>query len=370
MVRRILEQKEPDFSPILETVASKTMIVDIHYDGVEASGARTLEVMITQSNPNGILEPKNNIAMKTLFLDGLDSFTRVPLAFTDVTGPLYVDVVARDSNRNIILQARHPSLVNKPLRSEITLTAISEVLATDQINKEFLASEIIQGHVNLPKGEIIPSEAVLHIQLLEDALAGGRSMSIAGEVTVPLAEEPNPIPFTFKHEIWDLNETSSLVFKSWVTDARGRKIFVMNAPAAYSGPDIEYDIRLDALRQGRDTKKGLTLDPALMAQTLIHGDAIYDPVNGIPGEARLKISLRQDRGLYDQNPVIAEQTLILHNMETHIPFRLTTDSTDFDPYIPAPFISITLTDKFGRVYYDSGAVRARESKNIIRLYPQ
>ena len=127
---------------------------------------------------------------------------------------------------------------------------------------------------------------------------------------------------------------------------------------------------MDSLKQGKDTIRGKNLDPRLLAQTLVQGEAQFDPVNGIPGGARLKIQLRQDRGDFNLNPVLAEQTLILRGLETRIPFTLVTDSTHFDPYAPAPFLSVELTDNNGRVYYESGDIRARESQNSVQLYPR
>jgi len=144
----------------------------------------------------------------------------------------------------------------------------------------------------------------------------------------------------------------------------------MNEPIGYNGPEIDYSIPLIGLRQGRNTKRGLNLPAELMAQTLVQGEASFDPVNGIPGGARLKVQLKQDRGDFNVNPVLAEQTLLLHRLETKIPFTLTTDSTHFDPYAPAPFLSVSLTDSNGRIYYTSGDIRAREDRNFIRLFPR
>ena len=106
-----------------------------------------------------------------------------------------------------------------------------------------------------------------------------------------------------------------------------------------------------------------------MAQVRVTDEAQVEPVIGLPGQARLHIKLSQDRGDFN-NPILAEQTLLLRGLETRIPFTLTTDSKHFDPYVPAPFLSISLTDSLGRVYYTSGDVRAREKQNFIRLYPR
>ena len=195
-------------------------------------------------------------------------------------------------------------------------------------------------------------------------------MMIAGEQIIPLANVSEPVPFEIQRGVYEAQGKTDLMFKAWVADPSGRKIYVMRKAVGYNGAETDYEIPLIALKQGQDTKRGRNLPPELMAQTLVQGEASFDPVNGIPGEARLKITLRQDRGAFNRNPVLAEQTLLLHGMETRIPFALTTDSTHFDPYAPAPFLTVSLTDSRGSVYYTSGEVRAREGRNNLRLYPR
>jgi hypothetical protein len=213
------------------------------------------------------------------------------------------------------------------------------------------------------------------VQLLENALAGGTSMMVAAEKQIPLdgisaGNIASPVPFELQRGIPTGDTPQNLTFKAWVTDWAGRKTHIMRSAVAYQGPDIDYSIQLDRLAQGKDTKRGRNLDPTLMAQTLVSGEAVFDPVKGIPGNARLKVQLTRSVGAYGDNPILAEQTLLLRGMETRIPFSITTDSTNFDPLIPAPYLSIALTDSYGRTYYASGDIRAQESQNTVRLFPR
>jgi uncharacterized lipoprotein YbaY len=252
----------------------------------------------------------------------------------------------------------------------LTLTPPSVPEATLNPPPDFTGIETISGKISLPSNASIPMGSKVHVQLLENALAGGLSIQLAAQDIRPAIAQNDEIAFSLQRGVWERHDAPDLAFNAWISDPAGRKSFVMSKPVSYNGPEIEYRLRMDSLRQGKDTKRGRRLNPELMAQTLVQGEAQFDPVNGIPGQARLQIKLRQDRGDYNLNPVVAEQTLLLRGMETRIPFSLTTDSTNFDPYAPAPFLSISLTDSLGRIYYASGEIRAREGQNSIQLYPR
>ncbi len=371
IIRNLLGQSDPQFTPILPDMQSENLSIHILYDAPEIIGKNlSLEVLITRPSPNGITTASTPIMMKTLYFDTLPDNTRVSIVVPEGLPSRYIDAVVRDSNRNIILQAVQPVPINGKHSHTLTLIPLGLGNNVKTDIPDFNAIEIINGKIILPRKVAPEIGSTLFVQLLEDALAGGLSMSLAAEHIIRLDGQTAPIAFTLERGLWDRADEPALTFKAWITNASGRKTFVMNAPVNYSDASIDYDIHLDALKRGKDTKRGLNLDPSLMAQTLVQGEASFEPVNGIPGEARLKIVLKQDRGQYNQNPILSEQTLILRNMETRIPFSLTTDSTHFDPYAPAPFLSISLTDKFGRVYYSSGDVRASEGQNTLRLYPE
>ena len=107
-----------------------------------------------------------------------------------------------------------------------------------------------------------------------------------------------------------------------------------------------------------------------MAQTIIAGDAVYDPNNGIPSGARLKATLSKSVGAFGENRVLSQQTIIVGQQGNRIPFSLAAASTNFDPFIPAPILKLEITDTRGNIYYDSGDISAREGHQTIQLYPR
>ncbi len=289
---------------------------------------------------------------------------------TEAIDGLQIEAELRDMNRNLVLKTSHPTpVLSKDIRV-IRLTRPSLLDPKSDDVPDYTGLEVISGKVVLPPKSNLGGRATLHVQLVENALAGALSMELIAQNSRPINFPANELDFSLERGIWDRPDTPDLSFNIWITDPVGRKIFVMREPTGYNGPDIEYSIRLEGLRQGKNTKRGINLSSDLMAQVLVQGEVAFDPVIGIPGGARLKIQLKQDRGAFNQNPVLAEQTLLLRGMETNIPFSLTTDSTHFDPYAPAPFLSISLTDINDRVYYASGDIRAREDTNIVRLFPR
>jgi len=370
MVRNLLKVPGSQETPLSISIQPENLPVRVLYDGKKLAEDLTLEVTLSKPNPNGVTAPSIPLSASTLFLSDLAEETELVLTWPQYNGALQVDAKVRDINRNLILQAEQPIPIKPNEVPVLTLTATPQIPKNAAPVLDFAAVETITGTITLPKKTTLPKRATLYVQLLENALAGGTSMKLAAEHIMPLSASKAEIPFALQLGIWDHADDPDMVFKAWIADAMGRKIFVMNAPVGYNGPDIDYEVALDSLKQGKETRRGQNLPEGLMAQTLVQGEAAFDPVNGIPGAARLKIVLKQDRGDYNHNPILAEQTLILRGMETRIPFSLTTDSTHFDPYAPAPFLSVSLTDSYGRVYYASGEIRARESRNNLRLFPR
>lgn len=360
----------PEMTPIRNQTSQTALPVKLFYDGPRLSGPFTLTLTVSQraALPAALLFKP--ISRSTLYLDTFGSETEAVVTLTDVSDGLQIEAVLRDENENLVLETVHPlPVLSRNLRI-LTLAPPSLPELTPMPIPDFTGLETISGKIILPRITAIPPQSVVHIQLLENALAGGLSLHLAAQDARPAIAENGEITFALQRGIWERRDDPDLAFKAWISDSVGRKIFVMSTPVSYNGPEIEYQLRLDSLKQGKETKRGQNLNPELMAQTLVQGEAQFDPVMGIPGQARLQIKLRQDRGDYNQNPILAEQTLILRGMETRIPFSLTTDSTHFDPYAPAPFLSVSLTDSIGRVYYTSGEVRASEGQNSIRLYPR
>jgi len=360
----------PKLTPIQDQTSPTALPVKLLYDGPNLSGAFTLAITVSQRAPLNADPLFLPVSQSTLHLKALSPETDAVVTLAEVSDGLQVEAALRDENENLVLKTAHPlPVLSRKLRILKLMPPDLPELMPAPI-PDFTGVETITGNIVLPREAALAPQAMVHIQLLENALAGGLSMQLAAQDARPAVIVDGEIPFALQRGIWDRRDDPDLAFKAWITDQMGRKVYVMSHPVSYNGPEIEYTLRLDSLKQGKETKRGRNLNPELMAQTLVQGEAQFDPVVGIPGQARLQIKLRQDRGDFNRNPILAEQTLILRGMETRIPFSLTTDSTHFDPYAPAPFLSVSLTDSLGRVYYSSGDVRAREGQNSIRLYPR
>ena len=361
---------EPKYTPLIPKTSINSLPVKVLYDGPTLEGDFQLEITLLRPDKTGKTRLPRPITTTTIYLTKLGADIDVLLNLTEDADGLLLEASVRDSNRNLIAETPFPLPVISKEARIIRLVAPSLPEFTDPGKPDFTAVETISGQVTLPPKSNLPAGTTLHVQLLENALAGGLSMELLAQNSIPANMKNGNIKFELQHGLWERRNTPDMSLKAWITDRAGRKIFVMNSPTGYNGADIDYAIRLEGLRQGKNTKRGANLSTELMAQTLIQGEATYDPVIGIPGQARLRIKLMQDRGDFNPNPVLTEQTLLLRGMETRIPFALTTDSTHFDPYAPAPFLSISLTDINGRIFYDSGEIRAREDRNNVRLYPR
>ena len=357
-------------TPIYDVSMPSGLPVKLLYAGPKLSGKFTLVITVSKRNTTSSHSEFHPVSQSTLHLKNLTPETDAVVTLPPSTDGLQVKAILRDENQNLVLETAYPlPVVSNTLRI-LELTSINPPELDPMPIPDFTGIETISGHITLPRKAALPEGSTVHVQLLENALAGGLSIQLAAQDARPAITQDGSIPFTLERGTWDQRNAPDLAFKVWISDPLGRKTFVMSKPVSYNGPEIDYTIRLDNLRQGKDTKRGRHLNPDLMAQALVQGEAEFDPVNGIPGEARLQIKLRQDRGDFNRNPILAEQTLLLRGMETRIPFSLTTDSTHFDPYAPAPFLSVSLTDSYGRIYYQSGEIRAHEGQNSVRLYPR
>ena len=360
----------PKLTPIHVEPLPVGLPVKLLYEGPKLTGDFTLVITVSKRTVTKSTSTFRPVSQSTLHLKSITSETDAVISLVDEKDGLQIKAVLRDENQNLVLETAYPlPVLSKHLRI-LKLTSPDVTEPTPPPIPDFTGVETITGKIALPNKAALSKHSTIHVQLLENALAGGLSIQLAAQDERPARVEDGFIPFSLQRGIGDRLDDPDLAFKVWITDSRGRKTFVMSKPVSYNGPEIEYAIRLDSLKQGKNTKRGRHLNPNLMAQTLVQGEAQFDPVIGIPGQARLQIKLRQDRGDFNLNTILAQQTLILRGMETRIPFTLTTDSTHFDPYAPAPFLSVALVDTNGRVYYESGEIRASEGQNSIRLYPR
>ena len=270
-------------------------------------------------------------------------------------------------NENRVLTTERDGVFRGTEAPELTLRPVSSLPPPSQ-RPDFTSFETIMGEVSFNDKNVRLNGGTLTIQLLENALAGGTSVTIAAEKVINIDSAPLPIPFALDRGLTAQTSQPSLAFKAWINDWAGRKTHVMRAPVPYNGPDIDYQLKLDVLAQGANTRAGRNLDPNLMTQATVSGEALFDARSGMPNEARLKITLSRAVGAVGENRVLSTQTIILRGFEGRAPFALSTGSTNFDPLIPAPLLNLQIIDRNDRIYFESGDVPAKEGPQTIQLY--
>ena len=361
----------PGQTPIYGETGIENIPVLIRYDNAGEYAEHFLVLTAYKpSDPSGTVRHPRMLGQTRLLMTGLEQPLQVTIPVPrNITKDLtFARITAEviDINENRVLTTERDGVFRGTEAPELTLRPVSSLPPPSQ-RPDFTSFETILGEVSFNDKNVRLNGGTLTIQLLENALAGGTSVTIAAEKVINIDSAPLPIPFTLDRGLTAQTQPS-LAFKAWINDWAGRKTHVMRAPVPYNGPDIDYQLKLDVLAQGANTRAGRNLDPNLMTQATVSGEALFDARSGMPNEARLKITLSRAVGAVGENRVLSTQTIILRGFEGRAPFALSTASTNFDPLIPAPLLNLQIIDRNDRIYFESGDVPAKEGPQTIQLY--
>lgn len=359
----------PGQTPIYGETGIETIPVLIRYD-LDTDFTNHM-LIVTAYAPSGDDVKPYKLGQTQLRLNGLSQPLQVSVAVSQyITKDLAFSRITAeiiDENANQIMVNERDGIYRGAEAPSLTLMKTSTP-ARHEAQNNYVGFETIYGEVSLSGRKPLFRGGTLTIQLLENALAGGNSVTIAGEYTKSLDNISPPFVFKIDRGISDETSTPSLAFKAWISDWAGRKTHVMRKPVYYKGPEVAYKIALDVLAQGTNTHAGRNLDPNLMAQATVSGEALFDARSGMPSDARLKVTLSRAVGAVGENRVLSSQTIILRGFEGRAPFALSTASTNFDPLIPAPLLNLQIVDRNERVYFDSGDISAKEGPQTVQLY--
>ncbi|MDA8708644.1 hypothetical protein N9M10_04645 [Hellea sp.] len=362
----------PGQTPVYGETGIESIPVLIRYD-MDPDAANHILVVsaYAPSDPNGGAKKAQLLGQTRLLMTGLEQPLQVTLSVPrSVTKDLpFARITAEilDENTNRVFTTERDGIFRGQEAPELTLKSTTLMPVSEQ-PPAFTGFETVSGEVSLQDPKARLNGGTLTIQLLENSLAGGTSVTIAGEKVIPIDGAALPIKFSMDRGLSSTSDAPPLAFKAWINDWAGRKTHIMRVPVPYNGADIDYKLKLDRLAQGTNTKAGRNLNPNLMAQAAISGEALYDVRFGIPSDARLKVTLKRAVGAIGDNRTLATQTIIMRGIEGRVPFSLATASTNFDPLIPAPILSLEIVDSYDRVYFDSGEVSAKEGPQTIQLY--
>lgn len=359
-------------TPIYGERSIETIPVSIRYDVPSDLDDHMLILSAyTPNDPSGIKSEPKLLGQTQILLNGLEQPLQLIIAVPEtVTRDLTFSRITaeiRDPNNNRVMINEREGLYRGTEPPEITLIATGGHFTSPQI-QPIASFEVVTGEVFFSDRRQLPRGGNLTIQLLENALAGGTSFTIAAEDTITIDNQLPPFKFAINRGIITSKKGIPLTIKAWITDWVGRKTHIMRKPVPYNGPRTSYKLTLDALTQGQNTRTGQNLNPALMAQSVVHGEAIFDPQRGVPADARLKATLNKAVGAFGEDRVLSRQTIILNSNTNRIDFSLSTASTNFDPFIPNPILKLEIVDNRGNVFYDSGDIIAREGAQTVQLY--
>ena len=142
-----------------------------------------------------------------LLLTGLQPPLQVIIAVPEpVTRDLtYARITAHimDVNGNNILIAERDGIYRGTEPPELTLIAPSGSPKAQETSLQTLYGlELIEGVIELSGNHSLVTGSTLTIQLLENALAGGTSTTIAAELVQNLDGSAHPIPFTLERSLY------------------------------------------------------------------------------------------------------------------------------------------------------------------------
>lgn len=362
----------PGQTPIYGETGIESIPVLIRYDNAGSYEDHFLVLTaFPPKDPGGVKQSSPMLGQTRLLLTGLKPPLQVTIPVPrNVTKDLTFSRITAeviDANQNRVMTTERDGVFRGVESPELTLRPVS-TLPSPSTRPEYVSYETISGVVSLNDRNARLNGGKLTIQLLENALAGGTSLTIAAKKVIDIERASLPIVFRMDRGLTSQSANTPLAFKAWINDWAGRKTHVMRTPIPYNGPDINYQLKLDVLAQGANTHAGRNLDPNLMAQATVTGEALFDTSSGMPSDARLKVTLSRAVGAVGENRILSTQTIILRGFEGRAPFALSTASTNFDPLIPAPLLNLQIVDRNNRVYFDSGDVRAKEGPQTVRLY--
>ena len=366
----------PGQTPIYGESGIENITALIRYDAPSDSNddysdhVLIVSAFVPNEADGGTTKPKM-LGQTRLLMTGLEPPLQITIAAPRILtkGLTFSRITAEvlDENKNQVLIAARDGIYRGKDTPELTLIP-SNTLPVVPTQRDYVNFETITGEVSLADRKARLNGGRLTLQLLEDALAGGTSLTIAAEKTISLEGAALPIAFTLDHGVTDSETQIPLAFNAWITDWAGRKTHVMRRPVPYNGADIDYKLKLDVLAQGLDTRAGRELGPNLMTQTVVSGDALFDVRAGLPADARLKVTLSRAVGAVGQNRMLSTQTIIIRGFDGRVPFALSTASTHFDPLVPAPLLNLQIVGRNGGIYFDSGYIRAKEGPQVVQLY--
>jgi hypothetical protein len=137
----------------------------------------------------------------------------------------------------------------------------------------------------------------------------------------------------------------------------------------YNGPDFDYRLTLDALRQGPDVSQfEITAPPA--ARSEVRGQIVFIAPRGLPRGAFLRLNVMDPLGPDGSQSPLSSRIIPVSDGDGRVDFSILAPSLNFDPELPAPILNITLESPNGIPLFERKNIPARENiPQMIELFP-
>lgn len=321
--------------------------------------------------PSGGMSEPQLLGETRLLMTGLTQEMQIiiaaPAPVTDNIDYTRLEAKVLDENGNPVLTSKEDGFYRGSAPADITLVAMSYKPETTS-PPPIAGLETAKGKVQIANSNDMFRGSSLTLQLVETGLAGGRTKLIAAETILDLDQRTPPFDFEIDRAVRDGDDTP-LAFDAWISDWAGRKTHVMGKLVPYNGPERAYRLKLDTLKTGGNLGTSEIVSPEASPNTVITGEAQFDAYKGLPAGSKLTISLNRAVGALGANRELTSRTILLDGLSGNVKFDLVASSTEFDPLIPPPMISIRLTDASGRLFFSSGDIPAQDGFNRVQLTP-
>ncbi|WP_371397367.1 hypothetical protein [Fretibacter rubidus] len=399
--RPVSAQDTPDYGAIIRDIIQNGPIAP---SPAPATGhASTIPVSLVFDLPPGTLSPQliitatgeDNTPLSELRLtiDGLVSPLRLSL-YTPPrvqTNRSFVMLKARIVDTDGITLSRTASDIMHT-SGTAQLRLINQVPPSETPGP-ISALETVQGSVKLTDASDLFQGAILHVELIEAGLAGGRGNPVKGKVSVPIdsaeSQTNGTVQFAFDYGVPLGGFKMPLGLKAYVTDWAGRTTHVMPNREEFTGPDKDYRLTLDRIRTGSEVEpfnivsdnapiavppqtnaSAITALPPVM---IISGEATFPAFRGLPRGAVLTVELWQRMDGVDTQ-VISRRAIVLDGLSGDVAFTLPPARATADParIDPDMWLGGRITSQEGVVLFETNgqSVLGDTTRLVLTATPQ
>lgn len=261
------------------------------------------------------------------------------------------DVVLRESHENGQYNGKDPAFID-----------FAQVVYSENPTS---GTNRVTGRVELLDRAQLYRGGTLVLRVMDNALAGGNSLSVVQEERISIDQKNPPFDFDFRLNSRDL---TSPQLDAFIEDWAGRRLYSLPRPVSLNG---NTPLNLLLSRAGSETstpyEPNVPLTPQPVPAQMRHfGEVQFDANRGLPRGSLLTVRLREGS---PQGRIINDETIRLDGKSGYIDYDLNTDRqsiTGSQSY----YLDADISDRSGTKLFETRQpVMDRSEQMDIRLEP-